>query len=64
MPNGLKLAMCDRCKKVYVVNPMYEEFFVCHEQNHGQTVERVQYHYCEPCRMALKAWHYSYEQEK
>ena len=63
MPN-LKLAQCDRCKKVFIVTPMYEEFFVCHDQNHGQTVERAQYHYCEECRMKLKAFHYMYEQEK
>ena len=47
MSKGLKLAQCDRCKKVFVVSPAFETFAVQHRLSHGVMTEQAVYDFCD-----------------
>lgn len=61
--SGLKLAQCDRCKKVFVVAPAFETFSINHRLSHGVVTEQAVYDFCPECQASLKAW-LKNEQEK
>lgn len=63
MSKGVKLAQCDRCKKVFVVNQMFETFSVNHRLHHGVITEQAVYEFCDECQAQLKEW-LKYEKEK
>lgn len=63
MSKGMKLAQCDRCKKVFVVSPAFETFSVNHRLHHGVITEQAVYEFCDECQAQLKEW-LKYEKEK